>query len=41
VSVKDSVDRNYNLDSKNPHQEEINHGDPEILMQVLGGRGEA
>jgi len=39
--VKDSVDRNYNLDSKNTHQEEINHGDPEILMQVLGGRGEA
>jgi len=41
VSVKSSVDRNCNHDSKKSHQVEMNHGDPEKLMQALGGRGEA
>jgi type I restriction enzyme M protein len=33
VSVKEIEARNYNLDFKNPHQVEVNHGDPEELMQ--------
>jgi len=33
VSVKDIEARNYNLDFKNPHQVNIDHGDPEELMQ--------
>jgi len=33
VSVKEIEERNYNLDFKNPHKIEINHGDPEELMQ--------
>jgi len=32
VSVKEIEARNYNLDFKNPHQVEVNHGDPEELM---------
>jgi type I restriction enzyme M protein len=31
VSAKELAERNYNLDCKNPHQVEINHGDPEAL----------
>jgi len=33
VSVNDIAARNYNLDCKNPHQVEVNHGDPDELMQ--------
>lgn len=33
VSVKEIEARNYNLDFKNPHQLQIDHGDPEELMQ--------
>lgn len=33
VSIKEIEARNYNLDFKNPHQVEVNHGDPEELMQ--------
>ncbi len=33
VSVKEIEARNYNLDFKNPHQVDIDHGDPEELMQ--------
>jgi type I restriction enzyme M protein len=33
VTVKEIVDRNYNLDFKNPHVEEITHGDPDELMK--------
>lgn len=33
VSVKEIEARNYNLDFKNPHQVNIDHGDPEELMQ--------
>lgn len=33
VSIKEIEARNYNLDFKNPHQVEIDHGDPEELMQ--------
>jgi len=33
VSAKDIADRNYNLDSKNPHEVEVNHRDPDELMQ--------
>lgn len=33
VSAKELADRNYNLDCKNPHEVEVNHGDPEELMQ--------
>jgi type I restriction enzyme M protein len=32
VSAKEIKERNYNLDSKNPHFEEEIHTDPEILM---------
>ena len=32
VSAQNLVERNYNLDCKNPHQTEINHGDPDELM---------
>ena len=35
VSAKELVERNYNLDCKNPHQEEVNHRDPEGLMACL------
>jgi len=31
VSAKELAGRNYNLDCKNPHQVEVNHGDPEEL----------
>ncbi len=31
VSAEEITERNYNLDFKNPHQEEVNHGDPEEL----------
>ncbi len=33
VSVKDIAAKNYNLDSKNPHVVDINHGDPEELLK--------
>lgn len=33
VSAKDIAARNYNLDYKNPHKVEVNHRDPEELMQ--------
>jgi type I restriction enzyme M protein len=32
VSAKEIAERNYNLDWKNPHEVEVNHGDPEVLM---------
>lgn len=32
VSLKDIAARNYNLDIKNPHSPELNHGDPEELL---------
>ena len=33
VSAKNLAERNYNLDCKNPHQAEVNHGDPEVLWK--------
>jgi len=33
VSIKEIEARNYNLDFKNPHQVNVDHGDPEELMQ--------
>ncbi len=33
VSAKELKERNYNLDCKNPHVVEINHRDPEELME--------
>ena len=33
VTVKEIEDRNYNLDFKNPHVVEVQHGDPEALMK--------
>ncbi|SDY48533.1 class I SAM-dependent DNA methyltransferase [Nitrosomonas sp. Nm33] len=33
VSTVEIAARNYNLDCKNPHEVEIDHGDPEELMQ--------
>jgi len=33
VSAKDIEARNYNLDCKNPHEIEVNHRDPDELMQ--------
>jgi type I restriction enzyme M protein len=33
VSANEIVARNYNLDCKNPHEVEVNHRDPEELMQ--------
>jgi type I restriction enzyme M protein len=33
VSAKEIAERNYNLDCKNPHEVEVNHRDPEELMQ--------
>lgn len=33
VSVKEIEERNYNLDFKNPHVVEVDHGDPEELMK--------
>ncbi len=32
VSAKDIAENNYNLDYKNPHQVEVDHGDPEELL---------
>lgn len=32
VSAKDIAERNYNLDCKNPHEEVVEHRDPEDLM---------
>lgn len=32
ISAKELIERNYNLDCKNPHEEEVNHRDPEELM---------
>jgi type I restriction enzyme M protein len=32
VSVKEIEEKNYNLDFKNPHVTDVNHGDPEELM---------
>jgi type I restriction enzyme M protein len=33
VSAQEIAARNYNLDCKNPHEVEVNHGDPDELMQ--------
>ncbi len=33
VSAEEIAARNYNLDCKNPHEVEVNHGDPDELMQ--------
>ena len=33
IAAKTIAERNYNLDCKNPHQVEVNHRDPEVLMQ--------
>jgi type I restriction enzyme M protein len=33
VSAKELAARNYNLDCKNPHEVEVNHCDPDELMQ--------
>lgn len=33
VSAKELAERNYNLDCKNPHRVEVNHGDPEALWK--------
>ena len=33
ISAKEIAARNYNLDCKNPHKVEVNHGDPDELMQ--------
>lgn len=33
ISAKKIEERNYNLDCKNPHEVEVNHRDPEELMQ--------
>ena len=33
ATAKELAARNYNLDCKNPHREEVNHRDPEELMQ--------
>ena len=35
VSAKEVQDRNYNLDIKNPHTIEADHGDPETLLKEL------
>jgi type I restriction enzyme M protein len=32
VPAKELVERNYNLDSKNPYEEAVNHRDPKELM---------
>ncbi|WP_416672500.1 type I restriction-modification system subunit M [Egbenema bharatensis] len=32
VSAKEIAARNYNLDCKNPHEVEVNHGEPDELM---------
>jgi len=33
VSAQEIAGRNYNLDCKNPFKVEVNHGDPEVLME--------
>jgi type I restriction enzyme M protein len=33
VSAKELAKGNYNFDSKNPHEIEVNHGDPDELME--------
>ncbi|OHB60614.1 MAG: hypothetical protein A2Y12_20635 [Planctomycetes bacterium GWF2_42_9] len=33
ISVKELAERNYNLDCKNPHEVEVNHRNPDELMQ--------
>ncbi|WP_244505699.1 hypothetical protein [Nitrosomonas communis] len=33
MSAEEIATRTYNLDCKNPHEVEIDHGDPEELMQ--------
>lgn len=33
VSAKEIAERNYNLDCKNPYEIEVDHGDPEHLME--------
>ncbi len=33
VAAQEIAARNYNLDCKNPHEVELNHGDPDELMQ--------
>ena len=37
VSLDEIKARNYNLDVKNPHTVEDDHGDPEELLEKLGG----
>lgn len=32
VSAEEIIERNYNLDCKNPHQEHVELGDPDVLM---------
>jgi type I restriction enzyme M protein len=33
VSAKELAERNYNFDCKNPYELEVDHGDPEVLME--------
>lgn len=33
ISAKELAERNYNLDCKNPYELEVEHGDPEVLME--------
>ena len=35
VTAEEIKARGYNLDIKNPHAEELDHGDPETLLQDL------
>ncbi len=35
VSIDEIKARNYNLDFKNPHTVEEEHGDPEVLLEEL------
>ena len=37
VSAQAIANRNYNLDCKNPHEVEVNHGEPDELMQEYLG----
>jgi type I restriction enzyme M protein len=35
VTAEEVKARGYNLDFKNPHAEELDHGDPETMLQDL------
>ena len=37
MSAQAIANRNYNLDCKNPHEVEVNHGEPDELMQEYLG----